>query len=333
VVFVQKEKAEHMGEGIDRLVTLDLRARGVIYRLYDAASKLTEAPLTLTAAQQIMEATKPGDTVLITTGFIVPPLRLQETDGPPGAAALARALNIAFDARPLLLIEEQSKSILTATLHGIGMTARAVGKADVAKSERSAVVLGFPVELKDAVEEAKRILDEYKPSLVLAIEKAGRNIKGEYHTMRGLNITPFHAKIEPLIEEAHKRDVLTVGVGDGGNEVGMGNIKEAVETFVPYARVCQCPCQSGIAAETKVDVLVASAVSNWGGYGIEACLAYLTDKPEVLHTPQLEEAMLKSCVDAGAIDGVTSRAELSVDNAPLPLQLSLMNMLHALVVK
>ena len=209
VVFLQKEKAEHVGEGIDRLVTLDLRARGVISRLYDAARKLTDAPLTLTAARRIMEAVKPGDTVLITTGFIVLPQRVQETDGLLGAAALARALNTAFDARPLLLMEEQSKSILTATLHGIGMTTSAAEKISLAKS-KSAVVLSFPVELKEAVEEAKRILDEYKPSLVLAIEKAGRNVKGEYHTMRGMNITPFHAKIEPLIEEAHKRDVLTV---------------------------------------------------------------------------------------------------------------------------
>lgn len=330
---MQKEKAEHVGEGVDRLVTLDLGARGVIYRLYDAARKLTEAPLTLTAARRIMEAVKPGDTVLITTGFIIPPLRLQETDGPLGAAALARALSIALDARPLLLIEEQSEGILTATLRGIGMTTPAVEKAGVAKSKQSAVVLGFPVEHKDAVGEAKRVLDEYEPSLVLAIEKAGRNVRGEYHTMRGLNVTPFHAKIEPLIEEAHKRGVLTVGVGDGGNEVGMGNIKAAVETFVPHARMCQCPCQGGIAAESEVDVLVVSAVSNWGGYGIEACLAHLTDKPEVIHALRLEEEMLKSAVGAGAIDGVTGRAELSVDGASLSLHLSLMSMLRALVGK
>jgi len=330
---MEKEKAEHVGEGIDRLVTLDLRARGVIYKLYEAARKLTEAPLTLTAAQRIMEAVKPEDKVLITTGFIVLPQRVQETDGPLGAASLARALNVAFNVRPILLIEEQSRDILAAALRGIGMNVLPVEKMCMAGAERSAAVLGFPLELRDAVEKAKLVLDEYSPSLVLAIEKAGRNSRGEYHTMRGLNITPFHAKIEPLIEEAHKRGVLTVGVGDGGNEVGMGNIKEAVETFVPYSRVCQCPCQGGIASESKVDVLVASAISNWGGYGIEACIAYLIGKPEVLHIPQLEESMLTSTVGAGAIDGVTGRAELSVDSAPAPLHLSLMNMLRALVGK
>jgi len=330
---MEKEKAEHVGEGIDRLVTLDLRARGVIYRLYEAARKLTEAPSTLTAAQRIIEAVEPGDTVLITTGFIVLPQRVQETDGPLGAASLARALRTAFNVKPLLLIEEQSRDILAATLRGIGVNVLPIEEISTVGVEPSAAVLGFPLDLRLAVEEAKRVLDEYKPSLVLAIEKAGRNSRREYHTMRGLNITPFHAKIEPLIEEAHKRGVLTVGVGDGGNEVGMGNIKESVENFVPYSRVCQCPCQGGIAAESKVDVLVASAISNWGGYGIEACVAYLTGKPEVLHTPQLEESMLSSAVGAGAIDGVTGRAEPSVDNAPAPLHLSLMNMLHALIKK
>jgi hypothetical protein len=333
VILTEKEKAEHVGEGIDRLVTLDLKARGVIYRLYEAARKLTEAPLTLTAAQRIIETVKPGDTILITTGFIVLPQRVQETDGPLGAASLVRALRRSLNVRPILLVEEQSTGILAATLRCIGIGVLPVENMLMGGAERSAAVLGFPLELRMATEEAKRVLDEYEPSLVLAIEKAGRNSVGEYHTMRGLNITNFHAKVEPLVEEAHKRGVLTIGVGDGGNEVGMGNIKETVETFVPYGRVCQCPCQGGITAESKVDVLVVSAISNWGGYGIEACIAYLTAKPEALHTSRLEESMLASAVASGAIDGMTGRAEPSVDGAPAPLHLSLMNMLHALIGK
>ncbi|KPV63988.1 MAG: hypothetical protein AOA65_1114 [Candidatus Bathyarchaeota archaeon BA1] len=322
---MEKEKLEHVAEGADRLVTLDLRARGVIYKLYEAARELTGTPLTLTAAQKIMEVVKSGDTVLITTGFRVLPQRVQETDGPLGAASLARALHVTFNARPILLIEEQSKDILTAALNGIGMSTTG--------AERSVSVLGFPSELKEAILEAKRVLDEYEPPLVLAIEKAGRNSKGEYHTMRGLNISPFHAKVEPLFEEACRRGVLTIGIGDGGNEVGMGNIKEAVEAHVPYGRLCQCPCKGGIAADSAVDVLVASAISNWGAYGIEACLSYLTEKPEVLHTLQQEESMLKAAVEAGALDGVTGRAEPSVDSAPLHLHSSLISMLQALTRK
>jgi len=322
---MEKEKAEHVAEGVDRLITLDLRARGVIYRLYEAARRLTGIPLTLAAAQKIMEVVRSGDNVLITTGFRVLPQRVQETDGPLGAVSLAKAFQMAFSAKPILLVEEQSKDILTAILNSVGMSTTG--------AERSASVLSFPLELKDAVGEAKRFFDVYEPSLVLAIEKAGRNSKGEYHTMRGLNISPFHAKVEPLFEEAQKRSVLTIGIGDGGNEIGMGNIKDAVEAHVPYSRLCQCPCKGGIAADSNVDVLVASAISNWGAYGIEACLAFLTNKPECLHTSQQEESMLKAAVVAGAIDGVTNRAESSVDSAPLHLHLSLISMLKALVGK
>jgi len=320
-----KNKSGHVAEGVDRLITLDLRARGVIYRLYEAARRLTSAPLTLTAAENIMEAAKSGDTVLITTGFRVLPQRVQETDGPLGAASLARALRVALNVRSILLIEEPSRGILTAALRGLGMNTN--------RAERYASVLSFPLGLKEAVGEAKRVLDECKPSLVLAIEKAGRNSRGEYHTMRGLNISSSHAKVEPLFEEAQKRGVLTVGIGDGGNEVGMGNIKKAVEAHVPHGLLCQCPCKGGIAANSKVDVLVASAISNWGAYGIEACLACLTGKPEVLHTTQQEESMLKAAVEARAIDGVTGRPEHSVDGAPLHLHLSLISMLQALTGK
>mgnify|MGYP001090435971 CR=1 FL=1 len=31
---------------------------------------------------------------------------------------------------------------------------------------------------------------------------------------------------------------LTIGIGDGGNEVGLGDIRDAVKKFVPYGREC-----------------------------------------------------------------------------------------------
>jgi hypothetical protein len=323
---------EYIAEGIDRLITLDLRARGVIYKLYEGARKLTGIPLTLAAAQRIKEVVKEGDTVLITTGFRVPPSNIQETDGPLGAAAIAYSLNVAFEAKPLIITEEISKEILKATIQGIGMNVidEKTGKAIV---KHTAIVGSFPLEIKAAEEKAKVILDENKPSLVMAIEKAGRNSKGEYHTMRGLNVTSLHAKVEPLIEEARKRGILTIGIGDGGNEVGMGNIKEVVEKFVPYAQTCQCPCKGGIAAESKVDILVTAAISNWGAYGIEACIAHITGKPEALHTQQQESSMLQYATKAGAIDGVTGHNEPSVDGVPGHIHPTIISILEALIKK
>jgi hypothetical protein len=329
---LRAKRVEYVGEGVDRLITVDMGARGIIYKLYEAARELTKAPLTLTAAQLIKEVVKPRDFVLITTGFRPPPNFIQETDGPLGAVTLARALSIAFDAQPLLLIEEFSKNILIAALRGIGIDVVATNKPSAIRAGQAAV-LSFPIEFEKAEDEAESLLNEYNPSLVVAIEKAGRNKKGKYHNMGGLDVSPYHAKIEPLFEKAHKCGALTIGIGDGGNEVGMGNIREAVEKFVPYGHECQCPCKGGLAAESKVDTLVVSAISNWGGYGIEACIAYIADKPEALHKPQHEEAILKSAVGAGAIDGIIGRAEQSVDNVRGTIHSVLIDVLCELIKK
>lgn len=325
-------RIEYIGEGIDRMVTLDIRARGVVYNLYSAARKLVDGPLTLAAARRIVETVRNGDFVIITTGFRVLPQKVQETDGPLGAAALAKSLTKTFNVSPIVVIEEQSKVIMASILCALGMNA-IMNEADFRKEENSVLILDFPFELDAASEASRRIIEKYKPSLVFATEKAGRNVKGEHHTMRGVNVSSFHVKIEPLIEEARNRRILTIGVGDGGNEVGMGNIRDAVEKFVPYARKCQCPCRGGIAAESKVDLLVVASISNWGVYGIEACIAALTGNMEALHTVEEEDKMLRNSINAGAVDGVTLKPELSVDNVPLKVHLSIIKMLEGFIGK
>lgn len=323
---------EYIGEGIDRLITLDLRARGVIYRLYEAARKLVKnRPLALTAAQQITDTVDVGGYVIITTGFILPPNYVQESDGPPGAIALARALNLAFKAKPILITEEKSKEILLAALNAAEMRHVAVEELAKKYTERAVAIMSFSFEFDRAREEAEEILKKYSPSLIIAIEKPGKNSKGEYHTMKGLNISQFHMKIEPLIDEANRQGVLTIGIGDGGNEIGMGNIKDAVEKYVPYAKICQCPCKGGTAAESKVGLLVTASVSNWGAYGIEACIEVITEKEGVLHGPQLEEAMLKSLFEAGAVDGASCQNKPLVDGIPHQIHSSIVSMLKILI--
>ena len=61
-------------------------------------------------------------------------------------------------------------------------------------------------------------------------------------------------------------------------------ITDAVRAIQPYGARCQCDCGEGMATVTPADVLVVAAVSNWGAYGIEASLAILLERPELLHT-------------------------------------------------
>ena len=61
------------------------------------------------------------------------------------------------------------------------------------------------------------------------------------------------------------------------------------------------------------DVVVAATVSNWGAYGIAAALAVLLQRPDVLHTPQMEEDILRACAREGLIDGVSGQVAPSAD--------------------
>jgi hypothetical protein len=67
-----------------------------------------------------------------------------------------------------------------------------------------------------------------------------------------------------------------------------------------------------IASVVAVDHLVVAGVSNWGAYGIVAQLARLTGR-SLLHTPAEERRLIDACVKAGAVDGLTRRAEPTVD--------------------
>src|SRR6267143_2139414 len=99
---------QDLGDNIDRLCTLDLRppgpTSGYIGRFYQAVRALTDAPLTLTAAQCLHQIT-PQSTIVIATGFCHPErLPYGETDGPPGAAAQAAAHQLVAQVRPAALV-------------------------------------------------------------------------------------------------------------------------------------------------------------------------------------------------------------------------------------
>ena len=326
---------ESIGEAIDRLITVDIGGRGVILKLYDAAREKIGEPLVLSAAKSLKESISEGDKVIIATGFRVPPLFIQETDGPPGAASIARAVDIALGAIPIMITEpiESPQKILEVACRSIGLNVLSINEVKKPGAKHVTTVIGFPIDEKKAYEEAKRIIDEFNPRAIIAIEKAGKNKKGVYHNMRGLDITPYHSKIEYLFDEAKKRGILTIGIGDGGNEVGMGVIEETVRKYVPYGNKCQCPCGGGIASSSITDKLIVASISNWGGYALAALLGKLSNKPNALHEPRQEFKILSRISDVGSIDSGSGLTIEAVDNVSLDIHIGLIRMLHEIIKK
>ncbi len=323
-----------IAESVDRLITVDF-GYGVIHELNEAARQRYGKAPALLAAERLRERVHPGDTVIIATGCTYPGFELVvgEPDGPMGAASLARALALGLRAKPVVVAEECLVEGVRAAVRGAGLNLLSMDHLMRLSPDinRSATVLSFPIDDAQAIQESARMLEELHPTAVVAIEKLGPNERGVYHMVKGHDSSAFQAKVGRLFEAARRRGLLTVGVGDRGNEIGMGAIADTVKRLLPYGAKCQCPCGGGVADATEVDVVVPGTCSNWGAYGISACLAALLDDPDILHDVKAEARMLRGCVDAGMADGISILCEPAVDGIAEEVHLALVMMLNAVV--
>lgn len=271
----------------------------------------------------------PGDSVLLTTGFIVPPWLRAENDGPVGAATLARALNLCLDVTPVIVTEKLIAEMIPPVVKAAGL--EVADSALAKKTYRRVGIEVFTNDVRKAKEQSIEILDRIKPSAVIAIEKASPNEKGVYHSGVGYDITPLCAKVDVLMDEARSRGILTIGIGDGGNEIGMGCIKETIKKVVPTGAKCGCPCGVGTHAATETDILVVSMVSNWGCTALEANLALAFGRTEILHDRALEDKVLEEAATAGFIDPAAGLGISSADAVDKQVHLAVVDILNFIV--
>jgi hypothetical protein len=311
---------EATGRAIDQLLTVDFDQRGIVGELYDAAYAHHGRSLNMLAAEELLNDVSEGDDVLIITGFPVGPTDAQETDGPIGAASLARTMKMGLGAHPTIIAEEGAVPTIEAAARAYGLHAVSPDtRGETRAGDWTCTVDSFPTDRDEADARADRLLDDLDPSAVVAIERCSAAEDGEYHRATGEPVTDACIKPEPLFE---RTDALTVGVGDGGNELGTGTISEATKRAVPHGEE--------IASATDADVTVITTVSNHAGPGITAALSVLLDR-NLLHTPETEERALVQHAQSGAIDGVTGRTDGSVDGLSPTTHAGVVEILHAIV--
>ena len=307
-----------VADAIEALCCVEIRPagsmQGVVRPLAVMAREKQGGIPMLIAAEKLIQRVGAGDVVVIATGFYVPEVMPNgESDGPLGAASLAYALSNGIGAVPLILCEEQCLEPTRATLNAIGLKERPLEVALHTKS--SFVIQIFPADL-NAERRAKEIIQELKPTAVIVIEKPGLNAKGVAHRGGGKAITEGRMRIEVLTGKARETNILTIAIGDNGNEAGMGLVAEACREYKQYGAICQCPCQGGIAAVDECEVTIVASVSNWGGYGIAALLGVLLGNENTLQDPDTERRLLEDCLRAGAVDGVYFAPRFFVDGIP-----------------
>jgi D-glutamate cyclase len=231
------------------------------------------------------------------TGFFVPGADppAAETDGPVSAALLARAFGDAG----------VSCRLVTDTLcaDAVHVALARAGAADV------------PVDAVAPGQSPDAVTDNWRRvgiSHVVAIERCGPARDGRVCNMRGVDISAHTASLEQVFLAGPWK---TIGIGDGGNELGMGR--------VPWSLLRQnIPHGASVGCIVPADHLITAGVSHWGGYALAAALATLRPAwaaamQTVLH-PELERAVLEAMVrDGPAVDGVTGRREATIDALPL----------------
>lgn len=230
--------------------------------------------------------------VLIGTGF--PVSGSFESDGPIGAIALYQIL-AELGCEPVFVCARPISKILS----------------------RRFMTYELPLvswqESKPIVTQA---LNDLEPGLIVSIERPGVTADGRYYNMLKNDITEATAKFDLFFNECK---CPSIAFGDGGNEIGMGNVVAALAglDIIPSITTCS--------------ELVIASVSNWGVYGVIAALCRLLNRD--LFEQIDPQSIADYLVANGCVDGVTNRRESSEDGFPISVGMGIIQQLRALVFR
>lgn len=171
---------------------------------------------------------------------------------------------------------------------------------------------------------------------LISIERVAPGSDGRPHRQHGWDMSRVTAPLHLLFDEADwARPWVTIGIGDGGNEIGMGSLPQRIiEEDIPNGPL--------IAATTPTDHLIVAGVSNWGGYGLVAAMAALqSDRQDQLLkylNRDMDLAFMTAMVETGqAVDDSRpdrkGTPQMSVDCVPWAEHAGLLDQLRALLAR
>ena len=235
--------------------------------------------------------------VIITTGFYILSANAPETDGPPGAVALGKSLEkLGYDV--FYVTDKYSYNILSGLL----------GEGNI---------IEFPVTSHiESNTFANKLIRDYDPKSLISIERAGLSNDGKYRNFKGEDFSKYNAKIDYLFEQ-HPR---TVGILDGGNEIGSGNY---IEEIIKLGNIIDYP--SIITATESI----ISSTSNWGAFGL---IAGLSIHENINLLPSVDEGkrLIEKTYNLGAVEGLTGESKPYVDGRSLEEDMICLKKLNSL---
>lgn len=254
------------------------------------------------AAESIAATTTPQVTIL--TGCFVPigDVHAAETDGPIGAAILAAGLIGAHI--PAGIVTDPRCT------HAMTVAAEAASDLDIPvgtfpDSGRR------PEDVNWNSTQASTNFSITSSTHVISIERLGPATDGRIRSMHGEDRTDVTGPLHELFE---RQLWNRIGIGDGGNEIGMGNL--------PHSLVAdEIQLGSEIHCRVTCDELIVAGCANWGAFGLLAALAIALPqvKKDLLDPlrPDVHRRILTALLERGpSVDGISGNPQRSVDGIP-----------------
>ena len=88
-----------------------------------------------------------------------------------------------------------------------------------------------------------------------------------------------------------------------------------------------------MAPDTRADLVMPAAISNWGAYALASMLGVMTNLPEALPDPEREQRILKASISAGFHDAIYGEICGSVDGLPMATQLAVVQLMQESVLQ
>ncbi len=303
-------------ENIDRLVNVEMRShgslpRGLKWPMYLMARDAAGMSLIEAAAR---EFAGPPARVLLVSGAAVPDhMPVGENDGPIGSVVLAKALT-AMGNQVSILTDPVAAEPFRGLLRAIGLDVEVIeiGLDDISLQERLA----------------------QENDIFCAIERLGGNANGIIYGATGVSRASHRANLDHLFRTARTLGKRTIGIGDGGNEIGCGNIHASLSRDMPeYAFTDATPCGGGVYSVVETDVLLIANSSNMGANALTAGLALLRHDLSLCHTPEAELALAHVGVGLGLIDGGSGKLRPWCDGVPPEANVAIVQAMRTIVAQ
>jgi hypothetical protein len=286
----------------------------------------------LAAAEHLATNAK---SVGLVTGFPIvdadPPAA--ETDGPPGALFLARALAdlglevaLISDRYGVPLLEagcdeyRLPRSIVievpipnaSSPSASLDLRRRLATDRGLAPTHWVAIERQGPAHTLQSLGAQPR---EGSPPLELFEQEVPLADRDRCHNARGAVIDAYTAPLDALFESGASSPATTIGIVDGGNEIGSGRLPWEIARQAIAGR-----SESRIICRVATDYTLLAGTCNWAAYALGLSICLLRERLDVVRDLGIstERSLIEHIVrDAGAVDGVLRRPVASVDGLPM----------------